>query len=111
MVVGATVGGGRVVACSTRGSRSIVRTGGVAATALEPDDEHDDDDDRHEMIQAAPNGDFLVNAATPVAEFNERFDAELSALRAHCAAAGDSRGLGLLDHLEAWRRDLDAGLT
>ena len=41
------------------------------------DDEHDDDDDRHEMIQAAPNGDFLVNAATPVAEFNERFDAEL----------------------------------
>lgn len=43
MVVGATVGGGRVVACSTRGSRSIVRTGGVAATALEPDDEHDDE--------------------------------------------------------------------
>ena len=41
----------------------------------------------------------------------ERFDAELAAMRANCVAAGDSRALGLLDHLEAWRRDLDAGLT
>ena len=32
-------------------------------------------------------------------------------MRANCVAAGDSRALGLLDHLEAWRRDLDAGLT
>jgi magnesium and cobalt transporter len=40
------------------------------------DDEHDDDDDVHEMIQAAPNGDFLVNALTPIAEFNERFGCE-----------------------------------
>jgi magnesium and cobalt transporter len=37
------------------------------------DDEHDDDDDKHTMIQAAHNGDFLVNALTPIAEFNERF--------------------------------------
>ena len=42
------------------------------------DDEHDDDDDEHIMIQAAPNGDFLVNALTPIAEFNERFDSEFS---------------------------------
>ena len=41
----------------------------------------------------------------------ERFDAELAAMRANCVAAGNSRGLGLLDHLEAWRHDLDAGLT
>ncbi|MFP7721616.1 exodeoxyribonuclease I [Lysobacter sp. A3-1-A15] len=41
----------------------------------------------------------------------ERFDAELATLRASCANAGDGRGLALLDHIEAWRRDLDAGLT
>lgn len=42
------------------------------------DDEHDDDDDKHTMIQAARNGDFLVNALTPVAEFNERFGCDFS---------------------------------
>ena len=42
------------------------------------DDEHDDDDDKHTMIQAAPNGDFLVNALTPIAEFNERFGSDFS---------------------------------
>ncbi|WP_395683774.1 HlyC/CorC family transporter [Dokdonella sp.] len=42
------------------------------------DDEHDDDDDEHTMIQPAPNGDFLVNALTPIAEFNERFGCDLS---------------------------------
>jgi magnesium and cobalt transporter len=42
------------------------------------DDEHDDDDDKHTMIQAAANGDFLVNALTPIAEFNERFGCDLS---------------------------------
>mgnify|MGYP001547109731 CR=1 FL=1 len=42
------------------------------------DDEHDDDDDKHTMIQAAPNGDFLVNALTPIAEFNERFGCDFS---------------------------------
>jgi len=42
------------------------------------DDEHDDDDDEHTMIQPAANGDFLVNALTPIAEFNERFDSDLS---------------------------------
>jgi magnesium and cobalt transporter len=41
------------------------------------DDEHDDDDDKHTMIQAAHNGDFLVNALTPIAEFNERFGCAL----------------------------------
>ena len=44
----------------------------------EIDDEHDDDDDKHTMIQAAANGDFLVNALTPIAEFNERFGCDLS---------------------------------
>ncbi len=42
------------------------------------DDEHDDDDDKHTMIQAARNGDFLVNALTPIAEFNERFGCDFS---------------------------------
>jgi magnesium and cobalt transporter len=42
------------------------------------DDEHDDDDDKHTMIQPATNGDFLVNALTPIAEFNERFGCDLS---------------------------------
>ena len=42
------------------------------------DDEHDDDDDEHTMIQSAANGDFLVNALTPIAEFNERFGCDLS---------------------------------
>jgi magnesium and cobalt transporter len=41
-------------------------------------DEHDDDDDEHTMIQPAANGDFLVNALTPIAEFNERFGCDLS---------------------------------
>ncbi|HEY0230289.1 MAG TPA: transporter associated domain-containing protein [Dokdonella sp.] len=42
------------------------------------DDEHDDDDDEQTMIQAGPNGEFLVNALTPIAEFNERFGSEFS---------------------------------
>ena len=41
-------------------------------------DEHDDDDDAHTMIQPAANGDFLVNALTPIDEFNERFGCEFS---------------------------------
>jgi magnesium and cobalt transporter len=41
------------------------------------DDEHDDDDERT-MIQPGPNGEFLVNALTPIAEFNERFGSEFS---------------------------------
>jgi magnesium and cobalt transporter len=41
-------------------------------------DEHDDDDDAHTMIQPAPNGDFLVNALTPIDEFNNRFGCEFS---------------------------------
>jgi magnesium and cobalt transporter len=42
------------------------------------DDEHDDDDDERTMIQPGPNGEFLVNALTPIAEFNERFGSEFS---------------------------------
>jgi magnesium and cobalt transporter len=42
------------------------------------DDEHDDDDDEQTMIQGTANGDFLVNALTPIAEFNERFDSSFS---------------------------------
>jgi len=42
------------------------------------DDEHDDDDDEHTMIQTTGNGDFLVNALTPIAEFNERFGCDFS---------------------------------
>jgi magnesium and cobalt transporter len=42
------------------------------------DDEHDDDDDEQTMIQPGPNGEFLVNALTPIAEFNERFGSEFS---------------------------------
>lgn len=41
-------------------------------------DEHDDDDDEGTLIQVGPNGDFLVSALTPIAEFNERFDSEFS---------------------------------
>jgi len=42
------------------------------------DDEHDDDDDEGTMIEAGPNGDFIVSALTPIAEFNERFGSEFS---------------------------------
>ncbi|MEP7043225.1 MAG: transporter associated domain-containing protein [Dokdonella sp.] len=42
------------------------------------DDEHDDDDDEQTMIQPSSNGEFLVNALTPIAEFNERFSSEFS---------------------------------
>jgi len=37
------------------------------------DDEHDDDDADHTMIQSTAHGDFIVNALTPISEFNERF--------------------------------------
>ncbi len=40
------------------------------------DDEHDDDDDEHTLIQPGANGEFLVNALTPIPEFNQRFDVE-----------------------------------
>ena len=42
------------------------------------DDEHDDDDDEQTLIQPGGNGEFLVNALTPVAEFNERFGSDFS---------------------------------
>lgn len=40
------------------------------------DDEHDDDDDEHTLIQPGANGEFFVNALTPIPEFNQRFDVE-----------------------------------
>jgi magnesium and cobalt transporter len=39
----------------------------------EIDDEHDEEDPaRRKLIQAQPDGGFLVNALTPIADFNER---------------------------------------
>ena len=80
------------------------------------DDEHDDDDDEHTMIQPAANGDFLVNALTPVAEFNERFGCDLSdaefdtiggvvtAEIGHVPEAGEETTLGGF-HFQATRAD------
>ena len=44
----------------------------------EIDDEHDDARDENALIAAQPDGAFLIDALTPIADFNERFDAELS---------------------------------
>ncbi|MBS0569977.1 MAG: magnesium/cobalt efflux protein, partial [Proteobacteria bacterium] len=39
----------------------------------EIDDEHDEEDPaRKKLIQAQPDGSFLVNALTPIADFNAR---------------------------------------
>ncbi|HET6545560.1 MAG TPA: transporter associated domain-containing protein [Rhodanobacteraceae bacterium] len=43
----------------------------------EIDDEHDDDEEPT-LIHAQPDGRFLVNALTPIDEFNERFECEFS---------------------------------
>lgn len=69
-------------------------------------DEHDDDDDEGTLIQAGPNGDFLVSALTPISEFNERFDSEfdaegfdtvggmVTAQLGHLPAVGEETALG-----------------
>lgn len=57
------------------------------------DDEHDDDDADHSMIQATAHGDFIVNAQTPLAEFNERFGCEFD------AAGADTIGGLIADRL------------
>ncbi len=44
----------------------------------EIDDEHDDERDEDALIAAHPDGHFLIDALTPISDFNERFDAELS---------------------------------
>jgi magnesium and cobalt transporter len=45
----------------------------------EIDDEHDEDDPaRKKLIQTQPDGGFLVNALTPIADFNERLGSEYS---------------------------------
>ncbi len=42
------------------------------------DDEHDIDEGEPKLIQAQPDGRFLVSALTPIADFNERFGSEFS---------------------------------
>lgn len=44
----------------------------------EIDDEHDDDRDENALIAAHPDGHYLIDALTPIDEFNERFGANLS---------------------------------
>ena len=45
----------------------------------EIDDEHDEEDPaRKKLIQAQPDGRFLVNALTPIADFNERLGSSFS---------------------------------
>ena len=45
----------------------------------EIDDEHDEEDPaRKKLIQAQPDGRFLVNALTPIADFNERLGSKFS---------------------------------
>ena len=45
----------------------------------EIDDEHDEDDPaRKKLIQSQNDGSFLVNALTPIADFNERLGSEFS---------------------------------
>ena len=42
------------------------------------DDEHDDEPNELAFISPAGNGEFVVAALTPIEDFNERFDADLS---------------------------------
>ena len=42
----------------------------------EIDDEHDDAPDESQIIQAQADGQFVVDALTPIADFNERFGAD-----------------------------------
>ncbi len=42
----------------------------------EIDDEHDDAEDPHALIAAQADGLFVVDALTPIDDFNERFDAD-----------------------------------
>jgi magnesium and cobalt transporter len=42
------------------------------------DDEHDDAPDEQCLITLMPDGRFLIDALTPIALFNERFDSEFS---------------------------------
>ena len=41
----------------------------------EIDDEHDEAEDGSQLIAAQPDGQFLVDALTPISDFNERFSA------------------------------------
>ncbi|TLY47394.1 MAG: CBS domain-containing protein [Gammaproteobacteria bacterium] len=64
-----------------RGSRNhmaivVDEYGGIVG---EIDDEHDEDDPaRRKLIQAQPDGRFVVNALTPIADFNERLGSHFS---------------------------------
>ncbi|GHA76473.1 HlyC/CorC family transporter [Cognatilysobacter bugurensis] len=42
----------------------------------EIDDEHDDAEDPNALIRAQPDGQFVVDALTPIDDFNERFSAD-----------------------------------
>ena len=42
------------------------------------DDEHDDAPDEHSFIAEMTEDEYIVDALTPIEDFNERFDAELS---------------------------------
>jgi magnesium and cobalt transporter len=44
----------------------------------EIDDEHDTDEGEAKLIVSQPDGRFLVNALTPIGEFNERFESQFS---------------------------------
>jgi putative hemolysin len=44
----------------------------------EIDDEHDVEEAENKQIVAQPDGRYLVNALTPIADFNERFDSRFS---------------------------------
>jgi magnesium and cobalt transporter len=81
----------------------------------EIDDEHDDDDEPA-LIHAQPDGRFLVNALTPIDDFNERFECEFSddefdtvgglvtAEIGHLPEAGEAVDLGGF-HFEVTRAD------
>jgi magnesium and cobalt transporter len=44
----------------------------------EIDDEHDDAPDENALIAAQPDGRFMINALTPISDFNDRFGAGFS---------------------------------
>ena len=72
----------------------------------EIDDEHDDDADEAVLIAAQADGQFVVDALTPIADFNERFGADfdddeydtigglVTAAMGHLPEAGEELTLG-----------------
>ena len=72
----------------------------------EIDDEHDDAEDPDALIAAQSDGQFIVDALTPIADFNERFGADfdddeydtigglVTAAMGHLPEAGEELTLG-----------------